>query len=101
MSLTGGVHSFYSHIGFDGAVNITYRQNRHLYIYAAFDCDYNQDSRKQDAFTPDEKYWELFAWVPIGVEIKLNNNLSIIVEGDIPITKNAHWIPGIGLRYFF
>ncbi len=101
MSISGGVHSFYSHIGFDGAANLTYRHNRNFYIYTGFDADYNQDSRKKDPYTPDEKFWEFFGWVPVGVEIRPNGSLSIIIECDIPITKNAHWIPGVGMRYFF
>ncbi len=101
MSVTGGIHSFYSHLGVDGAINVTYRHNRHLYIYSGFDADYNQNSKKPDNFSPDEKYWEFFGWVPVGAEIRPNDKLSIIIECDIPITGNAHWIPGIGLKYFF
>jgi hypothetical protein len=94
-----GIHSWQALAGFDGRINLTFRANRQLYAYTGFDTDYNVELYKVDDAV--KRTFELYYWVPAGVEIRPYENLSIIAEANVPISPQAAYYSGLGLIYVF
>ncbi|MEA2042728.1 MAG: hypothetical protein U9N85_09285 [Bacteroidota bacterium] len=96
-SFTTGVHSWQSLAGFDALLNLTFRQNRHLYYYSGFDVDYNIEL-ETDANSNISRTGKLYYGVPAGIEIRPSEYTSLILEGKIPISKNTAYFIGAGIE---
>lgn len=100
VSVAGGVHSLHSRVGFDGVLNISFRNSgKSFFIYTGFDFDVNEEVREKN--NAKERYFDFYYQVPVGIEIKPNYKWSVIIEADVPLTAGSHYVAGIGLRRHF
>jgi hypothetical protein len=90
LSLTTGAH-MYGDFGLDGTLNITFPIRHDSRIFTGFDAD---------ILFPDGDVL-LPLWIPVGVELGLRDNMSFILEGEIPLTSAAYLIFGGGINLYF
>lgn len=90
VSLVTGAHVWYD-FGLDLGLNISFPLRNDVQIYTGFDSDID--------FSEPETVFRL--WLPIGLELKLNPNVAIIMEGEIPLTDYAFGIFGGGIAFYF
>ena len=89
ISLTVGAHDFGS-FGLDGALLFNIPIKSDLKLVTGLDMDIN---------FPDEV--ELPLWLPIGLEVNLKKNMSLIFESEIGLTPPAYHFFGGGLAFYF
>jgi hypothetical protein len=87
LSLVTGAHHW-GEMGLDLGLNLSFPINRNVNIFTGIDSDIYFDPNKG------------FVWLPIGVEIYLRRNMSLIFEGDIPLNHHDG-IFGGGLAFYF
>jgi len=100
VSFTTGVHSWKSMAGFDGTINISYRRNKNVYFYTGFDADVNYEVQVDNGVT-NNKAIGIHYWVPVGLQIKTDENIDLIIEADIPIQGVDNYVIGAGLNFYF
>jgi len=97
LNVGGGVHVWQDHAGFDGTAKFGFRASRAFHIYTGIDADLNFLDRSIVSQLP----FRLQYRAPVGLEITPNGKVSIVMEGDIPLTQYDHIVIGGGLRFYF
>ncbi|SRR6056297_1377641 len=99
LSLSTGVHN-YNNFGLDGTLNFVIPIKNDIRIFTGFDADFNfvettnqEGNKKTEIMTP--------LWFPIGLDIGLSSNMSLLFETEIGITDEAYHIIGGGLNFYF
>jgi len=89
ISLTAGGH-IQDEVGIDGTLNLSFPIGSTVTLYSGMDMDI--------VFANDV---QMPGWIPIGMEVGIRNNLSILLEGDIGILNNPPSIFNGGLNFYF
>lgn len=88
VSITTGGHMF-GNFGLDGMLNLSIPLKGGSYIFTGFDVDLD---------FPDDIV--LRPWIPIGIEVSINNGVSVILEGEIGLNNSAPHIFGGGIAVY-
>jgi hypothetical protein len=89
-SLSAGAHNYYD-FGLDGTLLYTYGLQSQVDLLAGLDTDI--------VFADDDT--ELILWIPLGLEIGIQNNMSFILESEICLTDVGSHFLGGGLCFYF
>lgn len=89
IGVSAGVHVHHDP-GFDGTLNITFPINSSTHLYSGIDVDIIFSN---DIYVP--------AWVPIGLEVGVKSNMTIILEGAIGINRYGPHIVNGGVTFYF
>ncbi len=89
ISLAAGAHHF-GDFGLDGTLLFTHPLQKSVKLY--FGCDAGI------VFAND---FYLLLWVPVGLEISLQKNMSFVFETEIGLTEDSYHIIGGGLNFYF
>ncbi len=89
ISLLTGIHSW-GDFGLDLGLNISFPVKGDIAIYTGLDSDINFNDDVTGLF-----------WIPLGIEIKMRKNISLLFEGEIPISDPAFPIIGGGVSFYF
>lgn len=94
ISVAGGAH-VHSNFGLDGTALITFPLNN-LRFTGGLDMDIVfYESGNNDTSV------EIPLWLPLNFEIFIQQNLSIVVEGNIGLTNNSYTTFGGGVSFYF
>jgi hypothetical protein len=85
-----GFHDF-GFFGLDGTLLTSIPIRKDIRLFAGVDLDINFYSR-----TPS-----FLIWVPVGAEIGIHKNISLIGEFSIALTSPAYNLVGFGAKYYF
>ncbi len=89
LSLTTGCH-VYGDFGLDISGNFSYRLRNDIALYTGVDIDLNFGN---DLYVP--------LWIPLGVEIRLNETIAFLFETELPVSRYANAIIDGGFSFRF
>lgn len=89
VSLVTGAH-VQDDMGLDGTLCISFPVTDYATLFTGVDVDLELESDIQH-----------YTWLPIGVEVDWRNRVSIILEGDLPMSEWAWNILGGGVIVYF
>ena len=89
VNLTAGAH-YFGNFGLDGRLNFNFQLQRDARLFTGIDANINFAQTVQVPL-----------WLPVGIEIKLPDRLSFILEAEIALTRPAYHIIGGGVAYYF
>ena len=99
VSLAVGAHNFHN-FGLDGTLNFVIPIKSDIRLYTGLDADLDfyettnsEGNKETEMLTP--------VWFPIGLDIGLTHNMSMIFEAEIAITDEAYHIFGGGVNFYF
>jgi hypothetical protein len=90
ISISAGAHMFHD-VGIDGTLNVTFPLNRQLWLYTGLDMDI--------VFGEDDTYIPF--WLPVGLEVAIRPNMTIILEVEAGLNDEAYHIFGGGILFYF
>ncbi len=89
LSLTTGCH-VYDDFGLDISGNFSYMLKDDIALYTGVDIDLNFGD---DLYVP--------FWIPVGVEIRLNQTIAFLFEAELPVSRPAGAIIDGGFSFRF
>jgi len=98
ISLAVGAHDFGS-FGLDGTLNFTIPLKSDLRLYGGIDTDINFIKGTNDE-GKSETTLQMPFWVPIGLEVGLSRNMSLLFESEIALNDPAYHVIGGGLNFY-
>ena len=90
LSISAGAHIF-NDVGIDGTLNITFPLSKQVWLYTGLDMDV--------VFADDETFIPL--WLPVGIEVGLRKNMTLILEIEVGLNTEAYNIFGGGINFYF
>jgi hypothetical protein len=90
ISISAGAHMF-NDVGIDGTLNFTFPLNKQLWLYSGLDLDIV--FAENDTFIP--------FWLPVGLEVAIRRNMTILLEVEIALNEEAYNIFGGGIQFYF
>ncbi len=88
-SLSAGVHNYYD-FGLDGTLLYSHKLQSGVDLFAGLDTDI--------VFADDT---EIIFWIPLGLEVGIQKNMSFILESEICLTDIGSNFLGGGLCFYF
>ncbi len=98
ISLAVGAHDF-GYFGLDGTLNFAIPLRSDIHLYSGLDTEINfiegtnNEGERQTTL-------EMPFWVPIGLEVGLSRNMSLIFESEIALNDLAYHVIGGGLSFY-
>lgn len=89
LSLVTGAH-VQRDMGLDAGLCLSFSLTPEIYLFSGMDMDIEFDAET-----------EFFTWIPIGLEIYLRRQLSLIMEADLAISEFAPNLFGGGVAVYF
>jgi hypothetical protein len=89
ISLTTGAHAI-NDFALDISVNISFPIKGGIALYTGADSDLRFDSNV-----------DLLFWIPVGIEMKIKNKISFLLEGEIPVSDPAFPVIDGGVMFYF
>lgn len=98
ISLAVGAHDF-GYFGLDGTLNFAIPLRSDIHLYSGLDADINfiEGTNNQGE---KETTLEMPFWVPIGLEVVLSRDMSLIFESEIALNDLAYHVIGGGLSFY-
>ena len=98
ISLAVGAHDF-GYFGLDGTLNFTIPLKSDLHLYGGIDTDINFIKGTNDE-GKSETTLQMPFWAPIGLEVGLSRNMSLLFESEIALNDPAYHVIGGGLNFY-
>lgn len=89
ISVSAGAHMYHD-VGIDGTLNITFPLSRQVWLYSGLDMDV--------VFSEDTG---IPLWLPIGLEVGIRKNMTLILEVEAALNDDAYNIFGGGINFYF
>jgi hypothetical protein len=90
VSVSAGAHMF-NDVGIDGTLNLTFPLSKQLWLYTGLDLDVV--FAENDTFIP--------FWLPVGIEVGLRKNMTLLLEVEVGLNDEAYNIFGGGINFYF
>lgn len=98
ISLAVGAHDF-GYFGLDGTLNFTIPIKSDIRLYSGLDTHINFIKGTNNE-GETETTLEMPFWIPIGLEVGLSQNMSLLFESEIALNDRAYHIIGGGLNFY-
>ena len=98
ISLAVGAHDF-GYFGLDGTLNFAIPLRNDIHLYSGIDADLNFIKGTNSEGEPETTLTMPF-WVPIGLEVGLSRNMSLLFETEIGLNDRAYHVVGGGLNFY-
>ena len=98
ISLAIGAHDF-GYFGLDGTLNFAIPIKSDLQLYSGLDADINFIKGTNNE-GETETTLKMPFWVPIGFEVGLSRNMSLLFESEIGLNDQAYHVIGGGLNFY-
>lgn len=98
ISLAVGAHDF-GYFGLDGTLNFAIPLKSDIQLFAGLDTDLNFHQGKDES-GENKTSIEVPFWIPLGLEVGLSRNMSLIFESEIGLNETAYHVIGGGLSFY-
>jgi hypothetical protein len=90
ISISAGAHIF-NDLGIDGTLNITFPISKQVWLYSGLDMDI--------VFAENDTHIPF--WLPVGIEVGIKRNMTLILEVEVGLNDDAYNIFGGGINFYF
>jgi hypothetical protein len=98
ISLGVGAHDF-GYFGLDGTLNFAIPLRSDIHLYSGLDTDINF-IEGTNSEGESETTMRVPFWIPIGIEVGLSRNTSLLFESEIALNDPAYHVIGGGLNFY-